>query len=164
MTYDVVKGHPAGIDNIKVVWFDVAQCGASEVLPMAQTGKWEIAAKSWEPTFEGEIIAAAGHLHDGGTNIHMVVDGKTVCNSKAAYGGKPEFIGKGMGGGHHGGATPHISEMSLCIIGKNFDHFTEVKKGQKWDLKALYDYDKFPGMAHENGEQEPVMGKCCIAI
>jgi hypothetical protein len=32
VTYDVLKGHPFK-DEIKVIWFDVRQCGTSEVNP-----------------------------------------------------------------------------------------------------------------------------------
>jgi hypothetical protein len=32
VTYDIVPGHPYK-DEIKVVWFDVRQCGTSEVNP-----------------------------------------------------------------------------------------------------------------------------------
>jgi hypothetical protein len=36
MTYDIVHGHPFK-DDIKLLWFDVRQCGSSEVNP--PTGK-----------------------------------------------------------------------------------------------------------------------------
>jgi hypothetical protein len=124
-----------------------------------QSGKWEMTSQIWNPTFNGEIMAAAGHLHDGGTNIQLLVDDKVVCDSKATYGGSPEFIGKGMGGGHHGGPSPHISNMSLCVTNQSFGGLTEVKAGQKWTLKALYDYNAYPGMVHDEGKQSNVMGK-----
>jgi hypothetical protein len=159
LTYDIVKGHPKGVDEIKVIWFDVAQCGTSEVIPMQQSGKWEMKSTSWTPNFNGEIMGAAGHLHDGGTNVHLLVDDELVCDSSATYGGSPEFIGKGMGGGHHGGPTAHISNMSLCLAGKTFGGVTKVQSGQKWNLKALYDYSAHPGMSHGGGKQDTVMGK-----
>jgi hypothetical protein len=143
---------------MRVVWFDVAQCGTSEVIPMQQSGKWEMKSTSWVPNFNGEIMGAAGHLHDGGTNVQLLVNDKLVCDSKATYGGSPEFIGKGMGD-HHGGSSPHISNMSICLAGRGFEGVTEVKKGQKWDLKALYDYSIYPGMSHGEGKQDNVMGK-----
>jgi hypothetical protein len=104
-------------------------------------------------------MGAAGHLHDGGTNVQLLVDGKLACDSVATYGGSPEFIGKGMGGGHHGGATAHISNMSFCLLGRSFGGQTEVKVGQKWELNAVYDYNAHPGMSHEDGKQGNVMGK-----
>jgi hypothetical protein len=32
ITYDIVEGHPFK-DEIKIIWFDVRQCGTSEVNP-----------------------------------------------------------------------------------------------------------------------------------
>jgi hypothetical protein len=46
----------------------------------------------------------------------------------------------GAGHGHGGGATEHITAMSTCFgdkLGLN-----QLKKGQKWQLEAYYDYDK----------------------
>jgi hypothetical protein len=38
ITYDVIQGHPAGYDDIKPIWFDLAQCSTSEVQPPQQEG------------------------------------------------------------------------------------------------------------------------------
>jgi hypothetical protein len=141
------------------VWFDLAQCGTSEIVPMKQSGKWNMTSNSWFPNFNGEIMGAAGHLHDGGTNVHLLVDDTVACDSKATYGGSPEFIGKGMSEDHHSGPTAHISNMSLCLTGRNFGGVTKVKSGQKWSLKAFYDYNTYPGMSHGEGKQDNVMGK-----
>jgi hypothetical protein len=159
LTYDIVKGHPKDLDDIRVVWFDLAQCGTSEIVPLQQTGKWSLKAPTWTANFDGEIIGAAGHLHDGGTNVKLSIDGQQVCDSVATYGGSPEFTSpKTSGGGHHGGATQHISKMSTCVAGSESFKATQVKVGQKWDLTALYDYSKNDGMKHENGKQDNIMG------
>jgi hypothetical protein len=110
----------------------------------------------WTANFEGTIIGAAGHLHDGGQRVTLDVDGKRVCNSEASYGTSPEFISKSEGMAHKESATHHVSKMSLCVG----DKFTDKKlvKGQKWRLRVEYDYAKDKGMTHTNGKQSNVMG------
>lgn len=34
----------------------------------------------------------------------------------------------------------------------------QIRKGQKWEITANYDFDKFKPMLDEGGEMEPVMG------
>lgn len=57
---------------------------------------------------------------------------------------------------HTGSATEHISKMTLCVN----DNMTvkKMQKGQKWKLRAEYDYNKNKGMLHEKGKQSTVMG------
>lgn len=176
MTYDIVPNHPFK-DDIKIVWFDVRQCGTSEVNP--PKGKSAFASPcissiadsspadqfvldyTWTAAYDGEVVGAIGHLHDGGDKTQLLVDGKLTCDNGASYGGKPEFVNApmdgAMAGGHsHGGATKHISDMTICH-GKSVP-YPHMRKGQKWQLKAFYDFDKNPGMKHENGAWDEVMG------
>jgi len=183
LTYDYLDGRPAGFDNMKAIWLDAAQCGTSEVKPPKETGSYVINA-TWTANIEGEILGAGGHVHDGGTHLTLSVDGKLVCDSVATYG----VGGKGMGGmgmaptsggspapainatshgagghdsGGHSGNGEHIVAMSACD-GAQMGKY--LKKGQKWDLRAYYDYDKHPGMKHDNGKQENVMGISILYI
>ncbi|TID27951.1 Diphthamide biosynthesis protein 2 [Venturia nashicola] len=155
ISYDYVPGRPAGFDDMKPVWFDAAQCGTSEVKAPKQSGNFTVTAPKWVANFEGDILGSAGHLHDGGTNILLVVDGKTVCNSDATYGGSPEYVQKNPMM-HKDSAVEHISKMKVCMN----ESFTLKKlvKGQVWTLKAVYDYSKQKGMLHEDGKQSSVMG------
>jgi hypothetical protein len=90
-------------------------------------------------------------------------DGKMACDSKSAYGTKPEFVGRpaagtGSAGGHsHGGAgMKHISEQPVCqqstLANKT------MKKGQNWELKSYYDFDAWQGNTHSDGTLDEVMG------
>lgn len=73
----------------------------------------------------------------------------------ASYGGSPEYIQtKAMGHAHS--ATEHISKMSICM--GNSLNMKQLKKGQVWNLKAYYDYNKYKGMLHGDGKQSTVMG------
>jgi hypothetical protein len=83
-------------------------------------------------------------LHDGGVNVELLVDGQVACDSGATYGGSPEFFNKNPMG-HPDSATEHISKMTICQ-GDTFK-YKELKPGQKWVLKAYYDYSKFKGVS-----------------
>jgi hypothetical protein len=183
LTYDFIEGRPAGFDNMKAIWLDVAQCGTSEVKAPKQSGKFVIDS-TWTANIEGEILGAGGHMHDGGTHVSLTVDGKEVCKSDATYGksakggmGGPPVAttkvdgpGAGMGGsagttgvkdasGHsHSSATDmeHIIKMSGCPGEKM--PINKLVKGQKWKLSAYYDLDAHQGMKNGKGMQENVMG------
>jgi len=155
LTYDFVPGNGTGFRDVKPVWFDVAQCLTSEVWPPKQNGQFTLTAPTWTANFDGEIIGMAGHVHDGGQLVTLEVDGQPICRSQASYGGDPQFVaGKALS--HHGSATEHVSKMSICV--NESLGIKRVSKGQRWILKADYDYDKSKGMLHDNGRQENIMG------
>jgi hypothetical protein len=155
LTFDFVPGHPVEYDDMKPVWFDVAQCLTSEWPAPYNTGRYTIPSTFWQPDFEGDIIGAGGHLHDGGDRVLLEVNGELACTSVASYGGRPEFISKS---GHGGGATVHISSMSVCVPNAGTMKVKKLTKSQKWQLRADYDYDKNKGNHHGDGKQANVMG------
>jgi len=216
MYYDLVDGHPQGFQEIKPVWFDVAQCGTSEVSGRTPNAKFTIDAGAWVANFDGEILHAGGHLHDGGVELDLVADGKVVCRSIPTYGTDQEALiraraairgevmplkGKGSAaemvghyvdtttdmaadppakggaaaGGHGGSHTgmKHIIAMTICSDNKlglkdypltTFD-LKQLKKGQRWVLKAMYDYNQFPGMKKGNtNTMSTVMGIAIMYI
>jgi hypothetical protein len=113
---------------------------------------------TWTANFEGELINASGHLHDGGQHVQVLVEGKPSCKSVATYGGDPAYIQKPSMGGHshgHGGAMKHISSMTICS-GDSL-HQRSVRLGQKWEIQGYYDYKKDGGMMHSDGKQDHVM-------
>jgi hypothetical protein len=76
-----------------------------------------------------------------------------VCDFKATYGkgGEGDSSAPGMAGGMTGGGhgdsygaskdIEHITSMSACY--GDATGVTQSKKGQKWLLKAYYDYSKY---------------------
>jgi hypothetical protein len=157
LTYDYVPGHPADYDDMKPVWFDVAQCLTSEWPAPSNTGRYTIPSTFWQPDFEGDIVIAGGHLHDGGDRVQLEVDGQNVCTSVAGYGERPEFVAKSSVG-HGGGATVHLSSMTLCSPNAGTMKVRRVSKSQRWQLRAEYDYGKNKGNHHGDGKQANVMG------
>ncbi|KAE9986781.1 hypothetical protein EG328_004799 [Venturia inaequalis] len=162
MTYDVIDGAlPSGWKDIKVVWFDAAQCGTSEVSAYKQTGKYTIPTRAWTPNFEGDIIGVGAHVHDGGSNIIITSGTKTACDCKVHYAESEEYIFKKemrMGEGKNY-AEKHISSVTACYNGNLGTQ--KLEKSQSWKLGCNYDYDQFPGNRGDSGKQESVM---CIAI
>jgi hypothetical protein len=158
MYYDYLPGNlPAGWRDIKVVWFDAAQCGTSEVRPPKQSGSYTVTSRRWTPNFNGLILGVGGHMHDGGVDLQIWANpGKQMCNSVAKYSEKDEYKSKMAAGGHaHGGAKDHISSMSICYLGEMPQR--EIAAGQgSWYVTGRYDYSKWAGML-EKGKQSEVM-------
>jgi hypothetical protein len=165
MYYEIIDGRmPAGWEDIKVVWFDAANCGTSEVRPTKENGAFVVRAKPWKPNFEGRLLGVGGHVHDGGVDLQVMYSAKDeLCNSRAAYAENKQYISfggasNGMSGGAHshmtGLATNHISSMSACYIPKL--PIKDLKRSQEWQITARYDYNKFPGNK-ENGKQSTIM-------
>jgi len=185
MYYDYVEDHPQGWGEVKPVWFDVAQCGTSEVGGGTAGSSFKISAAPWSANFEGEVLSIGGHIHDGGTHLDVTMNGKVACTSKATYGSNAEAKARadiikeggippldlkvkdtgdhaGMAG-HAGGQ--HIIAMSVCgesVEGNGSPNsplnVKTVAKGQSWALNAYYDYKQRQGMKNNRGGMDNVMG------
>jgi hypothetical protein len=85
-------------------------------------------------TFErdGFILNAWGHLHDGGVDMVVKLNGKEICRSKAAYGGIGHEVEVG------GEVMKTISGMSLC------SNALEVAKGDTLSITANFDTKAHP--------------------
>jgi hypothetical protein len=68
---------------------------------------------------------------------------------------------KGKSGSEHSHGSPgkpHISSMAVCVKGQPELKLNRMKPGQVWTVEAHYDYQRFAGATHPNGQQENVMG------
>lgn len=187
MYYDYVEGDTQGWEEVKPVWFDVAQCGTSEIGGGSAGSKFTISALPWTANFEGEVLSIGGHIHDGGTHLDVTMGGKVACTSTATYGtnaeakARADIIKEGGippstpilkdGGGHgdmqmsgHAGGQ-HIIAMSVCgeaVEGNGSPigplNVRTVTKGQSWGLNAYYDYKQRQGMKNNRGGMDNVMG------
>jgi hypothetical protein len=153
MYYDYVEDHPAGWDEMKPVWFDVAQCGTSEVGGRSPGANFQVSSSPWTANFEGEVMGVGGHIHDGGVNLEVVTNGQVACNSSAWYGSNEESKKRadiikaggvpsaalapsvpisasgGGGGGHDHAGGQHIIAMSVCgeLAGHNGSPVSPLK-------------------------------------
>jgi len=141
MYYDYVDGTGADWADVKPVWFDVAQCGTSEVGGGTAGSSFQISSLPWSANFDGEILSMGGHIHDGGTKLDILVDRRVACTSAPYYGSNEEAraranivkagnippvpgskealelkgagkMGGDAGHGHAGGQ--HVVAMSVC--------------------------------------------------
>jgi len=188
MYYDYVEDNMADWDHVKPVWFDVAQCGTSEIGGGTAGSNFKISALPWTANFDGEVLAIGGHIHDGGINVDVLANGKVACTSKAIYGTNEEAkvradIIKAGGippatfGGKEGGAHADMGKMSghsggqhiiaMTVCGEATDangspnsplNVKTVSKGQTWTLNAYYDYKQHQGMKNNYGGMDNVMG------
>jgi hypothetical protein len=78
-------------------------------------------------------MLAEGHLHDGGVQIDMFINGRYVCSSKSVYGGT-----SGTLTGKNGKTWKTISQMTGC------PGPIKVKKGDYMTMIAEYDLGKHP--------------------
>ncbi|MEX2392960.1 MAG: hypothetical protein WD826_00640 [Actinomycetota bacterium] len=111
----------ADIDPVTPVWMDVDNCADSQyAIPAGETHTtWD-----WTSKVTGRIVAAGGHVHDGGVKTVFRNESmdKDVCTSVAGYGSDPAFDGS-------------IESMSFC----SWDRIGAVKKGEVLGLHAYYD-------------------------
>jgi hypothetical protein len=120
------------------VFVPVAACDAGAVLPgIVATPKgltsWSVKSTGLVMAEDSILFLFRGHMHDGGTNIEVKVNGRTVCDSRALYGG-PGHVGRNS----DGTAWETIRDMVTCPEG------VVVRKGDKIDLDANYDIVAHP--------------------
>jgi hypothetical protein len=118
-----VKYRPAsdGLKKVSPVWLDVKNCGNSQYSVPA--GK-SYTGYTWTSSMTGRVVAAGGHVHDGGvkTVLSNATTRKDMCTSVAGYGKDPAYAGS-------------IESMSFC----SWDRLGTVRKGEVLALDAFYD-------------------------
>jgi hypothetical protein len=148
---------PTTFQNLTSVWLDVGSCRNSDVPP--QSGStfsldtptpWTVPKHFFLDNKSGRIIFTEGHLHDGGTHVEIIRNGKdTICNSSAAYGATPGFVDHDM---------LHISSMTSCGGDEPSTENNVVREGDMFDLRAHYNMALHKGMLEADGTLAPVMG------
>lgn len=124
-TYATGSDH-SNRDGVRPVWLDLDQCGDSEV--SVPTGESD-SHYDWTVNVPGDIIAAAGHIHDHGVNVELTNEsdnGSLICDSVAGFGG----TGYVTSDGHD-----HVSSMSTCVD----DPVAAITSNQTLRLHAIYD-------------------------
>lgn len=108
MTYEYATGSDhSSREALRPVWLDVAQCSETSHYSVP-SGEESDTHYDWKASFGGELIAAAGHIHDHGVNIALTnqsESGSLLCDSVAGYGGTGYETPDGRS---------HVSSMSIC--------------------------------------------------
>merc|ERR1719310_646110 len=75
-------------------------------------------------------MLAVGHLHTGGINISLSLNGRYICTSYPGYGTEPDKPGNELG---------HLVSMTPCHNSEENDGLgLQVKKGDKLRLDGWY--------------------------
>jgi hypothetical protein len=118
----------------------------------------------------GKLLYTVGHMHDGGTNLKLLINNQTACDSVMYYGIDGNIIkakqpgevsrrnpqhSHGVESVKFGGA--HIASPGACV------DYGSVKASDRLSVEAYYDFDQFKTMTHE-GKAERLMGNCRVYI
>ncbi|KAF2675179.1 hypothetical protein BT63DRAFT_462626 [Microthyrium microscopicum] len=122
------------------------KCGSLDLGFKPKAGEaGQIESQDFPVNVDGTVIASRGHMHDGGTSVNMLLNGKVVCTSKAIYGSTAN------GAGVDGKEWQTITKMEEC------EAPIPVKKGDTVKITATYDMKQHPAR-ESNGEGQEVMG------
>ena len=130
---EYVDGNLPGYSDTSVSLLSVTGCKSPDFrVPNGQT-QYNASSPSVHIPQDGYIINAKGHMHDGGINVVLTLNGKVICNSRAIYGGsESETVGPG------GKQWETIREMTQCTDA------VPVKAGDVVRMSSVYDTGLHP--------------------
>ncbi|KAF2665986.1 hypothetical protein BT63DRAFT_46045 [Microthyrium microscopicum] len=155
---------------VDALWLDITGvCGESEADVPKNTTTFEFHTPDVMIKTSGKILAAGGHLHDGGTLCRITKNSKKLCDFIPTYGLLPEYIDNipmqmpdmaGLGYIPHkqSAVRKHISKMPLCYLPGDYS------PGDKFGLISYYDLNAYEPMIGSKGGLEPVMGISIIYL
>ncbi|KAE9988425.1 hypothetical protein EG328_011185 [Venturia inaequalis] len=141
VTYDLEWSPGLVGANTKGMLIAVNQCLGTRI-KTSTTGP--ATTKSGDFTFleGGKLFGERGHLHDGGEEMELFINGRKACVSKATYGTSIS-----------GSEIKTINSMSMCTDP------IEVKKGDTLSMGVVYDLKKYPLRKSASGQEaHGVMG------
>jgi hypothetical protein len=135
--------------------------------PKPEPGKKVYKSMVMPSGVNGKLLYTIGHMHDGGTNLRLLINDQTVCDSVMYYDIEGKIVKAKQPGAvarrspqhsHEptfGGA--HIASPGACV------DYGSIKATDKMSIEAYYDFDQFKTMTHE-GKEERLMGNCRVYI
>ena len=132
VTWEFILRKDNTFKPVQPYWFDIGACGSSEK-PSMRDANFEYTSPVVKAPTNGVIAAAASHLHNGGTHLELLKEGKPLCTSYAHY------------------DHDHIHELTTC-------YDLRYSKGDEFSIAAYYNTSKHMPMEHSGGSLEPVMG------
>jgi hypothetical protein len=132
--FEYMEIQPADARHISMQVFDITTCNANLKDARAPAGetKWSLTSKKAQFTKPGYIFHRRAHMHDGGKNVEIFVNGKQICDSKATYGGD------GTTTKVDGKEWTTISNMASCTDP------VKVETGDSLQIIAHFDLDAHP--------------------
>jgi len=152
ITYDL-EWLPSKVGvNTKGMLLSISQCAGRQI-KVSNQGPTNTTSGKWSFMEDGNLLAARGHLHDGGDQIGLFINNKFVCSSKATYGGSESTATV------NGQEWKTISSMSYC------DGPIPVKKGDALHMVVGYDLKKYPLRKSASGQEATgVMGMFSVTF
>jgi hypothetical protein len=132
---EYLEGHPANYIDALLHDIEPGICGGpsgNSIHPPQGVKKFSVNATGIEVLRSGYIVNIQGHMHDGGDQISLKINGKEACLSKALYGG-PEHTTIEA----DGKKVEFLRKMTDC-------QSIKVQKGDRIDFQAYYDLDLHP--------------------
>jgi hypothetical protein len=155
LTYDYIPD-PIGIRDARLNWLTMSDFVPDYCTEMktTNTNPWgtknvtrdmipltDVFAESSIPVrypLDGLFLGAAAHIHDGGTNVEVFQNDKTVCNSTSTY---EKSKAAHLHGGSGNGSSEHIVKQTVCAYSEPLP----VKAGDKFWMRVKYDFKQYPG-------------------
>jgi len=147
---EYLKGLPAGYKHAqsRIVYMGAcdganAMMSAGNIHPPKDKKKFVLTGKNdIEIMDDGYLVGTFGHLHDGGLKMVIKVNGKEACTSSITYGGE----------GHeqvqaNGEVWKTIGRTIGCL------EPIAVKKGDKLNMEAFFDFEEHPPRMSAHGEE-----------
>ncbi|KAF2666211.1 hypothetical protein BT63DRAFT_53020 [Microthyrium microscopicum] len=158
--WEYAPGRPEGWSDVKGIWMDAAPCNAmdSDIPPPKNQTQFTLTGPEWVSPMDGKLLNTVGHMHDGGVDVKILVNGKPVCTSNAEYGSRPEYIASPEAIAQGASKSSHISRYTPCIA------IGDIKKGDKLKLTADYDFVKWKPSLNKIGAQSHVMGVAMLFV
>jgi len=169
LTYEWVPKSTPGYKAATMYWLTIGE-------PSAKSGIYSFKSQSSRVGYSGKLLYAIGHMHDGGSDMRLFVNGKLVCKSIMHYNLRPGYTPPGGAGGmahgghsnvvnvpgeiknvSGGGGMEHISDPGACT------DFGSVSVGDSLTSEAWYDAIAHPLMEH-NGKKENLMGNMRVYV
>jgi hypothetical protein len=161
ITYEYIPGMPAGFDTVTPVWLDIGNCSDSDV-PAKNNTAFQYSSQTWKSTVAGKITGTGAHLHDGGTHLEVMQNGKDICNAQAIYGGSPGYVESmnGMSGMDMsmGMDMVHVSSIGVCA------NVGPVDVGDEFSITAYYNTTLHSPMLNSDGSLADIMGISILYI
>jgi hypothetical protein len=154
ITYEYVPGFPSSFHKVTQILLEITGCGTDSEEQAMNNTAFHYTSPVWTANTTGRVVAAIGHIHDGGVNLDITKNNSTLCDSVAAYGQNSGYIdpsGMSMPGMPMGSMGTHISSLSQCSTG-------QVNLGDNLTVTAFYNTTEYKPMTDTDGSLANVMG------
>ncbi|KIW22577.1 uncharacterized protein PV07_10861 [Cladophialophora immunda] len=150
ITYEYIKGcHAQEFISLTPYWMDVGGCRSSDV-PAYRDSVFNYSSPTLKVSAQGVIAFVGGHLHDGGTHIDFINNGRVACSVNALY-DQYQYLDDGK-------VTEHVSGIESCKL------WEDIAPEDEWSIVAYYDTNLHEPMRMMDGSLEPVMGIMLVYV